>query len=83
MEFKAKDIAALLQGTVEGDGELVVSNVSKIEEGKPGTLAFLANPKYEHYIYTTGASIVLVNEDFKPARPCPCTLIRVKSAYFR
>ena len=81
MEFQAKDIAALLSGSVEGDPEVAVNNVSKIEEGKPGTLAFLANPKYEHYIYTTGASIVLVNEDFKPARPCPCTLIRVKSAY--
>lgn len=81
MEFQAKDIAALLSGSVEGDPEVAVNNVSKIEEGKPGTLAFLANPKYEHYIYTTGASIVLVNEDFKPAHPCPCTLIRVKSAY--
>ena len=81
MEFKAKDIAALLQGTVEGDGELVVSNVSKIEEGKPGTLAFLANPKYEHYIYTTKASVVLVNRDFKPSQPVGCTLVRVASAY--
>ena len=49
MEFKAKDIAALLKGVVEGDGEVMVNNVSKIEEGKPNTLAFLANPKYEHY----------------------------------
>ena len=81
MEFKAKDIAALLNGVVEGDPEVAVNNVSKIEEGKAGTLAFLANPKYEHYIYHTGASIVLVNEDFHPAQPCPCTLIRVKSAY--
>ena len=81
MEFQAKDIAALLNGTVEGDPEVSVNNVSKIEEGKPGTLAFLANPKYEHYIYTTAASIVLVNEDFKPAHECSCTLIRVKSAY--
>lgn len=81
MEFKAKDIAALLKGVVEGDGETVVCNVSKIEEGKPQTLAFLANPKYEHYIYTTGASVVLVNSDFVPAQPVPCTLIRVPSAY--
>ena len=58
MEFKAKDIAALLKGVVEGDGEVMVNNVSKIEEGKPNTLAFLANPKYEHYIYTTAASVV-------------------------
>lgn len=81
MEFKAKDIAALLKGIVEGDGEVLVSNVSKIEEGKPNTLAFLANPKYEHYIYTTAASVVLVNHDFVPARSVPCTLIRVPSAY--
>ena len=60
MEFKAKDIAALLGGVVDGDPEISVNNVSKIEEGKPGTLAFLANPKYEHYIYTTQASIVLI-----------------------
>ena len=46
MEFKAKDIAALLKGVVEGDEEVMVNNVSKIEEGKPNTLAFLANPKY-------------------------------------
>lgn len=81
MEFKAKDIAALLGGVVEGDGNVAVNNVSKIEEGKPGTLAFLANPKYEHYIYTTEASIVLVNSDFRPSKPLSCTLIRVASAY--
>jgi len=81
MEFKAKDIAALLNGVVEGDPEVAVNNVSKIEEGKPGTLAFLANPKYEHYIYTTRASIVLVNKTFEPAREFSCTLIRVESAY--
>lgn len=81
MEFKAKDIAALLQGTVEGNPDAVVNNVSKIEEGKPGTLAFLANPKYEQYIYTTQASVVLVNKTFVPAQACTCTLIRVESAY--
>lgn len=81
MEFKAKDIAALLQGRVEGDGEVLINNVSKIEEGKPNTLAFLANPKYEHYIYATAASVVLVNQDFVPSQPVSCTLIRVPSAY--
>lgn len=81
MEFKAKDIAALLRGVVDGDGEVTVNNVSKIEEGKPHTLAFLANPKYEQYIYTTEASIVLVNKDFQPAQPVKCTLIKVDSAY--
>ena len=59
----------------------MVNNVSKIEEGKPNTLAFLANPKYEHYIYTTAASVVLVNHDFSPVQQVPCTLIRVPSAY--
>ena len=81
MEFKAKDIAALLKGVVEGDPEVVVSDVSKIEEGRPHTLAFLANPKYEPYIYTTEASVVLVNQDFVPSKELPCTLIRVPSAY--
>lgn len=81
MEFKAKDIAALLHGVVEGDGEVLVNNVSKIEEGKPNTLAFLANPKYEHYIYSTEASVVLVNQDFVPSQSLSCTLIRVPSAY--
>ena len=66
---------------VEGDGEVLISNVSKIEEGKPNTLAFLANPKYEHYIYSTAASVVLVNQDFCPSREVSCTLIRVPSAY--
>lgn len=65
----------MLQGRVDGDGEVAVNNVSKIEEGKPGTLAFLANPKYEHYIYTTEASVVLVNDSFKPSQEVPCTMI--------
>lgn len=81
MEFKAKDIASLLKGVVEGDEEITVCDVSKIEEGRPGTLAFLSNPKYEHFIYTTQASIVLVNADFQPSRPVACTMIRVASAY--
>ena len=81
MEFRAKDIANLLQGIVEGDGEVLINDVSKIEEGRPSTLAFLANPKYEHYIYTTQASVVLVNHDFVPSQTVPCTMIRVPSAY--
>lgn len=81
MEFKAKDIAALLKGVVEGDENITVSDVSKIEEGHPNTLAFLANPKYEHYLYTTKASVVLVNQDFNPSAPVSATLIRVASAY--
>ena len=56
MEFTAQQIAALLNGTVEGDPEAKVSNLAKIEEGTPGTLTFLANPAYTHFIYNTGAS---------------------------
>ena len=81
MEFSANDIAGLLGGEVEGDGSVKVNNVSKIDQGIPGTLAFLANPAYEKYIYTTKASVVLVNRNFKPSNELPCTLIRVEDAY--
>ena len=60
MEFSAQQIAAFLHGDVEGDGNVRVSDFSKIEEGRPGTLTFLANNKYTHYIYDTKASVVLV-----------------------
>ena len=81
MEFTAKQIAEVLNGKVEGDENIKVSNLSKIEEGNPGTLSFLANPAYEKYIYETNASIVIVNEDFTPEKPVKSTLIRVKDAY--
>ncbi|HAQ20720.1 MAG TPA: UDP-3-O-(3-hydroxymyristoyl)glucosamine N-acyltransferase [Prolixibacteraceae bacterium] len=81
MEFKAQSIADFLGGTVEGDAEISVSNVAKIEEGKPGTLAFLANPKYYKYLYETNASIVIVNLDFVPEAEVKTTLIRVPDAY--
>lgn len=81
MEFSAQQIASFLNGAIEGDPEVKVCNFSKIEEGKPGTLTFLANPKYEHYIYQTEASIVLVNNDFSPQQPVPATLIKVSNAY--
>ena len=81
MEFKAVTIAGFLKGEVEGDPETVVNNVSKIEEGFPGALSFLANPKYEHYIYTTKSSIVLVNKSFVPSGNVEATLIRVENAY--
>ncbi len=81
MEFSAKQIAEVLQGEIEGNPEVKVSNLSKIEEGKPGTLSFLANPAYEKYIYDTNASIVIVNKDFKPEREISATLIRVDDAY--
>lgn len=83
MEFSAAQIAALLGGTVEGNDAATVSNLSKIEEGTPGTLSFLANPKYTNYIYDTNASIVIVNNSLKLERPVKdgCTLIRVEDSY--
>ncbi len=81
MKFSAKQIADLLEGKVEGNSDVKVNNISKIEEGKEGTLSFLANPKYTQYIYTTEASVVLVNKDFKPDKEVKTTLIRVADAY--
>ena len=68
MEFSAQQIAEYLKGTVVGDPNVKVSNLSKIEEGCPGTLTFLSNPKYTEFIYTTKASVVLVNKDFTPEK---------------
>lgn len=83
MEFSAEQIAQMLGGTVEGDASITVNNLSKIEEGKPKTLSFLANPKYTEYIYTTGASVVIVSNDFVAEKSIPntCTLIRVAEPY--
>lgn len=81
MEFSAKQIAQLLNGKVEGDENVLVSKLCKIEEGEKGGLSFLANPKYNHYIYDTEASIVIVNEAFEKERDIKSTLIRVKDAY--
>jgi len=83
MEFSAAQIAALLGGTVEGDENVAVSSLSKIEEGVPGTLSFLANPKYTNYIYDTNASIVIVNKTLSLEKPIKstCTLIRVEDSY--
>ena len=83
MEFSAQQIAGLLGGTIEGNENAKVSNLSKIEEGKPGTLSFLANPLYTPHIYETDASIVIVNKTLHLDRPVKstCTLIRVDDAY--
>jgi len=81
MEFTASVIAGFLKGEIEGDPEVKVNTISKIEEGAEGALSFLANPKYEHYIYTTGSSIVLVNKSFVPTGTIRATLIRVENAY--
>ena len=81
MKFTAQQIAEALNGKVDGDPEIEVDNLSKIEEGKPGTLSFLANPKYTSYIFDTQASIVIVNDSFKSEKPVAPTLIRVEDAY--
>jgi len=81
MEFTAKTIAEILNGEVDGNTEVKVSDISRIEEGKTGTLSFLANPKYEKYLYTTQSSVVLINKDLKLAKEVKTTLIRVDDAY--
>lgn len=81
MKFTAQQIADALGGTIEGYANQEVSYLSKIEEGKPGSLSFLANPKYAQYIYNTEASIVIVNDDFVAEKEIKATLIRVKDAY--
>ena len=83
MKFTAEQIAGMLEGTVEGNSSAEVSGLSKIEEGKAGTLTFLANPKYISHIYSTGASIAIVSNDFvaEQALPETLTLIRVADAY--
>lgn len=81
MEFSAQQIAAFLHGDVEGDGNVRVSDFSKIEEGRPGTLTFLANNKYTHYIYDTKASVVLVRRDFEPEKEISATLVKVDDPY--
>jgi UDP-3-O-[3-hydroxymyristoyl] glucosamine N-acyltransferase len=82
MKFNASQIAMMLQGTLEGN-DVSVGTLSKIEEGKEGSLSFLSNPKYQPFIYTTAASVVIVNEDFvaEQALPATLSLIRVKDAY--
>ena len=81
MEFNARQIADLLNGFVEGNPDVCVSKLSKIEEAVAGTMTFLANPLYTNFIYTTRASIIVVSEDFLPAQMVSGTLIRVPNAY--
>ena len=80
MEFTAEMIAGFLGGDVDGDKNATVHTVSSIEEGKAGSLAYLTNPKYEPFLYTTGASIVLVDRSFTPSQPVAATLVRVDDA---
>lgn len=81
MEFSAKQIAEFIQGTIIGDENATVHTFAKIEEGIPGALSFLSNPKYTSYIYDTKSSIVLVNKDFEPEHEISTTLIKVDNAY--
>lgn len=81
MQFPASQIAILIDGKVEGDAGVSVSSFGKIEEAGPGQLTFFANPKYEEFLYTTRASLVIINEGFEPRQKVNATLIRVKDAY--
>lgn len=81
MIFSAAQIAMLIQGKIEGDPNTSVGSFGKIEEAVKGQLAFLANPKYEEYLYTTGASVIIINETLELKQPVNATLIRVPDAY--
>ena len=81
MNLTTKQIAEEINGTVEGDSEIKISQLSKIEEGENGSISFLANPKYTDYIYSTKASAVVVSNDFNPSEELSTTLIRVKDPY--
>ena len=81
MEFTAKQIADMIGGRIEGNENALINTFAKIEEGKPGAISFLSNPKYTHFIYDTESSVVLINEDVELEKPVSATLIRVKNAY--
>ena len=81
MEFKAKEIAEILDGVVDGNPEAKVTTFARIESGKPGAICFFANPKYEHYVYECKADIIIVNKSFEPKQPVSATMIRVENSY--
>lgn len=81
MQFSAEQIATLINGKIEGDANTMVSSFGKIEEAQKDQLAFLANPKYEEFLYTTKASIIIINDAQEIKQPLNCTLIRVADAY--
>ncbi len=81
MQFSAAQIAMMIGGKVEGNADAAAGSFGKIEEAQAGQLAFLANPKYEEYLYTTGASVVIVNDSLELKQAVTTTLIRVKDAY--
>ena len=81
MEFKAREIAEILGGTVDGNPEVTVTTFARIESGKPGAICFFANPKYEHYVYECKADIIIVNKTFEPKEPVSATMVRVDDSY--
>lgn len=81
MQFTAKQISDFLDGSIEGNPDVAVTELSKIEDGKAGSLSFLSNPKYENFLYSTQASVVIVSRDFLPTQPFSSTLIRVENPY--
>ena len=81
MQFTAQQIALLVSGTIQGNPDTTVTSFGKIEEAEAGQLSFLANPKYEEYLYTTKASLVIVNENLQLQKNITATLVRVKDAY--
>lgn len=81
MQFTALQVATLIKGHIEGDPEAKVNRIAKIEEASEGALSFIANPKYEEYLYSTQASVIIINESLEVREPVKPTLIRVKDAY--
>ena len=81
MELTAREIADHLNGVIVGNPDVSVSSPARIEQGKPGNICFFANPKYEHFVYSGKATIILVNKTFEPKEPVSATLIKVDNAY--
>src|SRR5690606_10578391 len=81
MKITAEQIAEVLNGVIVGDSTVEVSKLSKIEEGDKGSITFLSNLKYKHFLYTTEASVVIVNKDFQPTQPVKATMIQVDDSY--
>ena len=81
MEFKAKEIADILGGVVDGNPDVLVTTFARIESGKPGAICFYANPKYEHYVYECKADIIIVSKAFEPQHPVSATMVRVDDPY--
>ena len=81
MGITAKELALRLSGTIEGDPNVEISRVARIEKGEKGAISFLANPKYEHFLYNCKSSVILLNRDFQPSQQLDNTIIRVEDAY--